>query len=149
MGHYVEDTSEYDQVIAIADGDTFTILTKDFQQVKIRLYGIDCPEKKQGFGNVAKQRLSELIFGKSVKLKITGLDRYKRSIAFVYDESGTCINEELLKEGLAWHFLKYDNNPYWDDLEEQAREQKLGLWSMANPVAPWDWRKSKRDYSNR
>jgi len=131
-------------VVGIADGDTFTLLTKSKQQVKIRLYGIDCPEKKQDFGQVAKQKLSALIFNTNVTAKKINIDRYGRTVAIVYDASKNCINEELLRTGLAWHYKKYDNNPAWEKLQNDARKNKSGLWSQPNPVAPWDYRMMKK-----
>jgi micrococcal nuclease len=129
------------RVVSITDGDTFTLLTEEKMQVKIRLHGIDCPEKKQDFGNVAKLKLSELIFGKQVYTTKTGIDRYGRTVALVYDAQNRCINEEMLKVGLAWHYIKYDQNPSWDTLEAAARKSGIGLWELANPTPPWQWRR--------
>src|SRR5436190_17785077 len=130
-------------VVAIADGDTFTLLTDEKKQVKIRLYGIDCPEKKQPFGTVAKQKLSELIFNKNVLAKKISTDRYKRTVAIVYDENKVCINEIMLRSGLAWHYTKYDNNIYWQQLQDSARKNKSGLWVDINAIPPWQWRAKK------
>ena len=127
-------------VVAIADGDTFTLLTNENRQFKIRLYGIDCPEKKQAFGKAAKQELSRLIFNKQVLINQKDIDRYKRVVAIVYDEHNVCINETMLSTGLAWHFTRYDNNPHWQQLEDNARLQKIGLWAEDNPLPPWQWR---------
>jgi len=129
------------KVVAIADGDTFTLLTYDNKQMKIRLHGIDCPEKKQDYGKVARQRLSELIFGKMVRTKKIDTDRYGRTVALVFNQSGECINEQMLREGLAWQYIKYDSNPAWRQLEEEARNKGAGLWSRPNPTPPWEWRK--------
>ena len=127
-------------VVSIADGDTFTLLTTEKKQVKIRLYGIDCPEKKQPFGTVAKQKLSELVFNKNVLAKKISTDRYKRTVAIVYDESNNCINEIMLKTGLAWHYTKYDHNLYWQRLQYSARKNKSGLWAEKGAIPPWQWR---------
>lgn len=127
------------KVVKVADGDTFTMLVYK-EQIKIRLHGIDCPEKSQDFGNVAKTFLSDMVAGKLVKVKKMDTDRYGRTIGMVFIE-GKNVNEELLRAGLAWHYKYYDKNPEWDKLEEDARVAKSGLWSMADPVAPWEWRK--------
>ncbi|HVG41552.1 MAG TPA: thermonuclease family protein [Chitinophagaceae bacterium] len=132
------------KVVAIADGDTFTLLTADNKQQKIRLYGIDCPERNQDFGTVAKQKLSELIFDHAVKIVQKDIDRYGRMVALVYTDDNKCVNEEMLKSGLAWHYTEYDKNPYWDKLEDIAREQGIGLWKQKSPTPPWLWRKQKR-----
>ncbi len=131
------------KVIGVTDGDTFKLLTEDKKQVKIRLYGIDCPEKKQDYGQVAKQKLSELIFNQYVTVEEKDSDRYGRKIAIVYNESGDCINEEMLKAGLAWHYKQYDGNADWARMEEQAKTAKLGIWSKHDAIAPWLWRKER------
>lgn len=128
------------QVIGISDGDTFTMLIGK-EQVKVRLYGIDCPEKKQDYGQAAKQKLSDLIFGKQVRTVKKSKDRYGRTVALVYDQYDHCINEEMLKAGLAWHYTKYDTNPFWQELEAAARKKQLGLWSKEEPTPPWQWRR--------
>lgn len=129
-------------VVSIADGDTFTLLTDDKKEVKIRLHGIDTPEKGQDYYQVAKIFLSDLIFQKNVEIEEKDIDRYGRTIGMVYYQNRN-INEELLKAGLAWHYKFYDKNPLWSKLEDDARNAKKGLWSLANPVAPWEWRKLK------
>ncbi len=129
------------KAVAISDGDTFTLLTNDQRQLKIRLYGIDCPEKGQAFGTKAKEKLSELIFGKDLTVTDRGLDRYGRTLGIVF-HGGLNICEEMIRNGFAWHFIRYDNNKVWDILEEQARKERLGLWSDPAPVAPWELRKS-------
>ncbi|GEO11793.1 thermonuclease family protein [Segetibacter aerophilus] len=130
------------KVVRIIDGDTFTLLTADQKQEKIRLYGIDCPERKQPFGTVAKERLSELVFGKSVHVEFKTYDRWKRIVGVVFYEKEN-INESVLKCGLAWHFTKYDDNSKWRDMEKSARQKKIGLWADAKPVPPWEWRNQK------
>jgi Micrococcal nuclease (thermonuclease) homologs len=130
------------KVVKIADGDTFTILTSDNKQVKIRLHGIDCPEKAQPFGTKAKQFTSELVFGKTIKAQIKDTDRYNRVIAIVTVGNRT-VNEELLMSGFAWHYKKYDNSPWYAQLEEAARAARFGLWEDHNPIPPWEWRKNK------
>jgi endonuclease YncB( thermonuclease family) len=128
------------KVVAIADGDTFTLLTNINTREKIRLYGIDCPEKKQTFGNVARERLSELIYNRRVTIDVISTDRYKRLVGMVYVE-GLNVNEQLLKEGLAWHYVQYDSNPFWNQLEINARKIRIGLWKDTLPTPPWNFRK--------
>ncbi len=132
------------KVISIADGDTFTLMTADNKKIKVRLYGIDCPEEKQAFGTRAKQYTSELIFGKQVQVKQTGTDRYKRTIGIVTTPDGKILNEALLKGGFAWHYLQHDKNPYWQKLQREAKRRKAGLWVENNPIAPWNFRKMKK-----
>lgn len=130
------------KVVSIADGDTFTILIKNKQQ-KIRLYGIDCPEQKQDFGYAAKKYLSGLIVGKTVTVIYKNKDRYGRIIGIAYLDTVN-INENLLLNGLAWHYKNYDKNPKWASYEERARKAKAGLWINSNTIAPWEFRKSIR-----
>lgn len=138
-------TPEQDgKVVGVTDGDTFTMLTPANKQVKVRLYGIDCPEKTQDFGNVARQKLSALIFGQPVRIDKKDKDRYGRTIAIVYNGKGLNINEQMLREGLAWHYKEYDQNPFWSDLMYEAQRKKQGLWVQPNPTPPWQWRKAKR-----
>lgn len=111
------------KVVAISDGDTFTLLTASKKQVKIRLYGIDCPESKQDFGNVAKKFLSGLIFNKAVNVKEMNTDRYGRTIGIVSIGSIN-INEMLLSAGMAWHYRKYDKSKKWDMLEETSQKEQ-------------------------
>lgn len=144
-GAAVIDADVTGKVVKIADGDTFTLLTDDNQQVKVRLYGIDCPERSQDFGQVARQKLSDLIFGGKVYVIEKDIDRYKRTIGIVYNQDQINANEAMLQAGLAWHYKTYDKNPEWAQMEENARAQKIGLWSQPNPTPPWDWRKKKRE----
>ena len=130
------------KVVSIADGDTFTMLV-NHKQMKIRLHGIDCPEKRQDFGMVAKQFLSDNIFEKIVTVNEMNTDRYKRIIGMVFIH-GANINEKLLQAGLAWHYKTYDKNPAWARLENDARNSKRGLWLQPNAMAPWEFRKLAR-----
>ena len=131
------------KVVKVADGDTFTLLTEDNKQVKVRLHGIDCPEKGQDFGQVAKQYTSDVVYLQVVRVKATDTDRYGRTVGIVTRNDGTVLNEALLTAGLAWHYTKYDKNSRWAAIEQKARNKKVGLWTMPGPVAPWDWRKKK------
>ena len=131
-------------VIAIKDGDTFDLLI-DGRGQTVRLAHIDCPEKKQPFGNRAKQFASDMCFGKYVALNHENrYDRSKRLIAEVILPDGINVNKALVKNGLAWHFKKYSGNEDYARLEREARMNKAGLWAGAAPIAPWDWRKGKR-----
>jgi len=127
-------------VVGISDGDTITVLQPDKIQMKVRLAEIDCPEKKQPFGNKAKEALSEKIFGKYVKVEWTKKDRYGRVIGKVY-LNGRYINKEMIEEGWAWHYTDYSHSPEMAEAQECAKNHKLGLWADKHPVPPWDFRK--------
>jgi endonuclease YncB( thermonuclease family) len=129
----------YATVIGVADGDSIVILTQDNQQIKIRLEGIDCPEPDQDFGQKARQATVALCFNKKVRIEKSGVDRYGRTLAFVY-VGDLCVNNELLKQGLAWHYIEYNHDTALMKLEADARSRKIGLWSIPEPTPPWDFR---------
>jgi endonuclease YncB( thermonuclease family) len=132
------------EVIGVADGDTITVL-RDKQPQKIRLYGIDCPEKRQPFGNRAKQLTSELVFGKLVEVEPIATDRYGRTVAFVQVEN-VLLNEELIKEGLGWVYVRYCKLPLcseWQGLQLAAQAEKRGLWEDSDHVPPWEFRRHR------
>ena len=131
-------------VTKIHDGDTITVrAVPDGRQVKVRLWGIDCPEYRQAYGKEAAEFVRKLLpIGTTVSVEDKDKDRYKRTVGTVRLADGKVIQEELLKEGLAWVYRKYCKGcGNWYSLEEEARAAKRGLWQDANPVAPWEWRK--------
>ncbi len=128
------------KVVGVHDGDTFTLLAEGNRTVKVRLHGIDCPELGQAFGRNAKQRASELIFGKTLCVDSTARDRYGRMIAIVPLGGDSTLNTVLIHDGLAWHYKKYDKNAAWADMEIDARKHKRGLWKDSAPIAPWEYR---------
>jgi micrococcal nuclease len=131
------------KVIAVSDGDSFTILAEGNKKIKIRLHGIDAPEHGQDFSKRAHEFLGDLIFGKSVQIDKRNIDRYGRTIAVVF-VNNINVNEEMLKAGMAWHYKEYDKTTRWSALEQNARNSRVGLWSQPSPIAPWDYRKQKR-----
>jgi endonuclease YncB( thermonuclease family) len=151
MGYPVMDNKETiaqaGTVVKIVDGDTFDLLTKDKRTLRVRMYGIDCPEKKQDFYQSAKNALAGYIFKKSVQLKIAGYDRNKRTIAMVYCNHQN-INLAMIKNGFAWHFSKYSSDSNFAQAESQARKAKAGLWKRPNPVAPWEFRKRRQELTH-
>lgn len=137
------------RVVGVADGDTITVLDNTNTQYKIRLAGIDAPEKKQAFGNVSKQSLSDLVFGKQVDVDWQKQDRYGRTLGKVY-VNGVNANLEQVRSGMAWFYKKYQNELVLDDrldylrAQEAASNSKVGLWVDKDPIAPWDFRKSRK-----
>ena len=128
------------KVVGVTDGDSITVLTSDSTEVKIRLDGVDCPEKSQAFGTKAKQFTSDLVYNKTVKVEKTGTDKYGRTLAYILLNDTINLNKELLKAGLAWHYKKYNSNEELAQFEQNAHNQKLGLWADSLPIAPWDFR---------
>lgn len=133
------------RVVGVTDGDTITVLDASRQQHKVRLAGIDAPEKSQAFGQRAKQHLSQLVFGRPVTIEGSKLDRYGRLIGKVL-VVGIDANLQQVKAGLAWHYKKYANEQSPSDrviyaqAEDEARSRRIGLWAEASPQAPWDYR---------
>jgi endonuclease YncB( thermonuclease family) len=135
------------RVVGVTDGDTIKVLHNGKAE-KIRLHGIDCPEKAQPFGTKAKQFTSAMVFGKMVRVLTHGRDRYGRTVADVILPDGANINQALVKVGLAWWYRQYA--PHDDTLrmlEDKARKDRLGLWADPNPVPPWCYRKLKKGQS--
>jgi micrococcal nuclease len=132
------------KVVSISDGDTFTGLDSQNRQVKVRLHGIDAPEKAQAFGNVSRKSLGDLIEGKSVEVQRVDKDRYGRVVANVH-VGGTHVNRELVAKGLAWRYVQYDKKAEFTLVEQAAKTARKGLWADPKPVPPWDWRKSEKE----
>ncbi|WP_033316936.1 thermonuclease family protein [Pontibacter roseus] len=131
-----------DKVVGVKDGDTFELL-RNGQTVTVRLFGVDTPEKNQAYGQRAKQFASDLAFGKSVRLIEHNKDRYGRTVGTIILPDGRNLNQELVREGFAWHYKAYSKDKTLENLEADARRFKRGLWQDPNPVAPWDFRKQK------
>lgn len=128
------------KVIAVTDGDTIQVMNGKVP-VKVRLLGIDCPETHQNFGSAAKKTTSDLTFGKIVSVKTTKQDRYGRLVGVVTLPGGMNLNQELVRRGMAWWYREYaPHSTELPKLEAQAKSAKVGLWSQAKPIAPWDWR---------
>lgn len=125
------------KVIKISDGDTITVLSGK-EQTKVRLYGIDAPEKKQDYGQRSKQFLASLIAGQVAEVEPKGKDRYKRTLGIIYFK-GQDINAQMVLNGYAWAYVKYSR--IYVNQEKLARENKRGLWQSSDPTPPWEWRK--------
>lgn len=132
-------------VVGVSDGDTITVLDGNKVQHKIRVAGIDAPEKSQDFGNRSKEHLSDLVFGKTVNLPEAKIDKYGRTVSRVLIGSKDAGLEQI-KAGLAWHYKKYEieqspaDRASYSAAEIQAKSGHLGLWSQGNAVRPEDFR---------
>ena len=130
-------------VISVLDGDTIEVVHNTHPE-RIRLSGIDCPEKGQAYGDNAKQATSALVFGKEVMLQTFGKDKYGRTLADVRLLDGTHVNHTLVEDGWCWWYRKYaPEDTVLESLEKEAREARKGLWGDPQPVLPWEWRKRK------
>jgi endonuclease YncB( thermonuclease family) len=137
------------RVVKVVDGDTIYVLDDALTQHKIRLAGIDAPEKNQPYGLASRKHLASLVAGKSVTVEYTKYDRYGRIIGKVVI-NGVDVCLEQIKAGLAWHYKRYENEQAPEDrkmyarAEDQARTGRIGLWRDNNPRPPWEFRRFYR-----
>lgn len=142
-------------VVGVADGDTITVLDAQRHQHKVRLGGIDAPEKTQAFGQHSKASLSRLVFQKDVHIEYDKRDRYGRIIGRVMVQPPDCtgcpmtldVGVAQLTDGLAWWYRKYakdqsaDDRRRYESLEQKARARRVGLWQGQGAIPPWEWRR--------
>lgn len=142
-------TTVIGRVVSVADGDTITVLDDTRTQHKIRLAGIDSPEKKQPFGQRSKESLSDLVFSKTVTVDTDKRDKYGREVGKVLVD-GIDANLEQIRRGMAWHYKAYDreqsaiDRKVYADAENEARAARRGLWADAVPVPPWEFRHNRQ-----
>jgi endonuclease YncB( thermonuclease family) len=138
------------RVVGVSDGDTITVLDSTNTQHKVRLSGIDAPEKAQAFGHVSKQSLSAFVFSKAVVIDTTKTDKYGREVGKVLVD-GQDANLEQVRRGMAWHYKQYQaeqsppDRQTYSDAEITARSSTKGLWRDVSPVPPWDFRHGQAD----
>lgn len=132
------------KIIKIVDGDTYDLLTQEKKSYRIRMNGIDAPEKGMSFYKVSKNTLGKLIFNKQVKIEQIDKDNYGRLICNTLLDDTISVEYEMVKNGLAWHFKKYSDDTILANAETSARSLKIGLWSEGNPIPPWEIRKLRR-----
>ena len=128
-------------VISVQDGDTLTVLHQD-RIVRVRLSGVDAPEKSQPFGAEAHSFTADLALGSTVNIIGEKIDRYGRVVATVILAGGRNLNHEIVAAGLAWWYREFaPHNLTLEGLESDARNRRRGLWGAAGQVPPWEWRK--------
>ena len=141
------------KVISVADGDTLTILDIKNTQHKIRLVGIDAPERRQSYGDKSRAHLASLVDQKIVRVEYSGVDRYQRTLGKVF-LADFDINLEQVSSGFAWHYKLYEKEQSTDDRNEYskaealARESRKGLWQEEVPLPPWEFRRAKTTKSS-
>ncbi|SCY53608.1 Endonuclease YncB, thermonuclease family [Nitrosospira sp. Nsp13] len=132
------------RVVGVVDGDTITVLDTDHTQHKVRLTGIDAPERKQAFGTKAKQHLASLVSGRTVTVEWFKRDRYQRILGKVMRD-GQDVNLEQIRAGFAWHGYQRDqlpaDRPVYAEAAEASRLNGFGLWTDTRPIPPWDYRR--------
>lgn len=131
------------RIVRILDGDTVEALLEDKTRLRVRLEAIDAPERGQAFSARSSETLAELVFGKDVKIDQTGKDRYGRTLAWLHVD-GKNVNEEMVRNGLAWHYRRYSKSPALQAIEDEAKMARRGLWADESPVPPWEFRSSKK-----
>jgi endonuclease YncB( thermonuclease family) len=124
------------KVVSVTDGDTVRVLDAANVQHKVRLNGIDAPERGQPFGTVARDRLAALVMGKAVTVHNDGRDKWGRTLGRIEVE-GQDVNRQMVADGMAWHYSRFNNDARLAAAERQARAAKRGLWGDAKPVPPW------------
>ena len=146
------------RAIGVADGDTVTLLDAAQVQHKVRLAGIDAPEKAQAFGNRSKENLARLVFGKNVRADCPKRDRYGRAVCRVWAAPQDCpgcgptldVALAQVTVGLAWHYKQYEKEQTQEErarysfAEDEARARRAGLWQDMQPTPPWEWRRRSR-----
>lgn len=145
------------KVVGVSDGDTITVLAEGNKPEKIRLMGIDAPEKRQPYGEKSKLNLSRLVFGKIVEVNWSHKDRYGRIIGKVLFPQGNCSSKcptldaglSQIEAGFAWHYKQYQSEQTANDrivysnAERKARQERVGLWTEVNPTPPWSYRRNR------
>ena len=135
-------------VVGVTDGDTITVLDGERKQHKVRLAGIDAPERHQGFGERSKQHLSNLAFKKQATLDCYKTDQYKRKVCRVWVE-GKDVALAQVQAGLAWHYKRFEKEQTASErasyarAEDDARASRIGLWKSDRPVPPWEFRRQR------
>lgn len=133
------------KVLSISDGDTFYMLDSLNAKIKIRMHGIDAPEKGQDFYQESTQYLYDRIADKMITYDFKGKDQYGRTLLVVYID-GENINQSMVREGYAWQY-KYNKEKIYQDLQAEAKAAKRGLWMLPDPIDPWQFRKDKKNKS--
>lgn len=134
------------KVVRIADGDTVTVLVRG-NQVRVRLFGIDAPERGQDYSRRSREALADLVFEKEVRVVVHDKDRYGRTVGDIFI-GNTLVNEKMVKDGWAWNYVRYSHSKRYAELEREAREAKRGLWSGKSPIPPWEYRVHERESTN-
>ena len=129
------------RVVAVPDGDSLVVLV-DGARTQVRLAEIDAPERGQPWNQRARQALREKVMDQRVRLEVLDVDRYGRTVARVW-LGDRHVNRELVREGHAWVYTRYLRDPTLQEDEARARAAGVGLWSIDDPVEPWQFRRSR------
>ncbi|WP_258143075.1 thermonuclease family protein [Escherichia coli] len=133
------------RVVRVPDGDTIEVMASR-EPVRVRLVNIDAPEKKQDYGRWSTEMMKSLVAGKTVTVTYIQKDRYGRILGQVYAPDGMNVNRFMVRTGAAWVYEPYNTDLVLPVLQDEARQQKRGLWSGGDPVPPWMWRHGKKNH---
>ena len=142
IGNASADTSFRGDVVRILDGDTVEVLDAAKQTHRVRLANIDAPERRQAFGEVARQALAAMAYRQKIEVIDKGGDQYGRRIG-VLMLNGRDLNAAMIGQGLAWVYARYNSDPSLPALEQKARAARIGLWADQNPIPPWQFRHAR------
>ena len=142
IGNASADTSFRGDVVRILDGDTVEVLDAAKQTHRVRLANIDAPERRQAFGEVARQALATMAYRQKIEVIDKGGDQYGRRIG-VLMLNGRDLNAAMIGQGLAWVYARYNSDPTLPALEQRARAARIGLWADQNPIPPWQFRHAR------
>ena len=142
IGNASADISFRGDVVRILDGDTVEVLDAAKQTHRVRLANIDAPERRQAFGEVARQALATMAYRQKIEVIDKGGDQYGRRIG-VLMLNGRDLNAAMIGQGLAWVYARYNSDPSLPALEQKARAARIGLWADQNPIPPWQFRHAR------
>ena len=146
------------RVVAVTDGDTIKVLDDANNEHKVRLTGIDAPERGQPFGTVSTKHLASMVAGREVFVESDKKDRYGRDLGKVWVQPNDCptcgktldVNYAQILAGMAWWYRYYskeqspEDRGRYESAEDQAKDRKQWLWADPNPINPNEWRKGSR-----
>lgn len=136
------------RVVKVYDGDTLDIVRQNGKKMKVRLYGIDAPEKGQSFSNTAKVFLEDAAKDRQFTMDIRYKDKYNRYVAVLFDDNGIALQEDLIRNGFAWVYPRFCDDVMlcvgWESVEEEAIRTRQGLWQDKNPLSPWDFKRGAK-----
>lgn len=136
------------EVVNVYDGDSLDVLGSNGKKIKLRLYGIDAPEKGQNFSQSAKVFLEDTVKDKLYSLDVRYKDKYGRYVAVLFDENGIALQEDLIRNGFAWVYPQFCEDIIlcvgWQHVQEEAVNSRQGLWQEKNPLSPWDYKHGRK-----
>ena len=134
----IPDEAKYVKVDRITDGDTIVLRGS----TRVRLHGIDTPERDQPYGSEATAALENMV-DRSFYIVEVDTDRYGRTVGQLYhSKEGYDIKASMVCAGHAWWYERYaPNSELLESCQEEAQDPPKGLWQSGDPMPPWEWRR--------